>query len=311
MANINNQIDQLTYKIYESLDLLVESSKESELVDTNILDLINNELLKFKDLIRIFQNYSINDGKYSYNLQLYQLKYKILTEKFRNIQLYIYDLQQEKLTQLRIEKYGLNKTKESATPNDKDIRDELFSNRSTKKLQELSVNQQITKQNKQITASLQTSRQLLEGSILQSELNLDSIDQQAKDLFKLNENFIKFNDLLMKSKNIIKFIEKQDKSDRKRIYMAMGFFILCCCWVIYRRILRRPLRILFWSLFKIFNIFNWIFGPSKIKIDQNVVPMVTIDTLDATTTLKSLSETSTLMDTLVETATNIVIHDEL
>ena len=116
---------------------------------------------------------------------------------------------------------------------------------------EASINQQIVSQNKQITKSLQASRQLLSAGILQSELNIDNIDQQTKDLYKLNEGFIQFNDLLNRSKKIVKFIEKQDKADRQRIYLSMGFFILCCSWVVYRRILRRPLKIFLWSFFKI------------------------------------------------------------
>ena len=123
----------------------------------------------------------------------------------------------------------------------------LLIDHKNSKESELSINQQIVQQNKQITKSLQTSRQLLSASILQSELNIENLDQQTKDLYKLNENFLQFNDLLNKSKQIVKFIEKQDKADRQRIYLSMGFFILCCCWVVYRRILRRPIKILLWS----------------------------------------------------------------
>ena len=77
----------------------------------------------------------------------------------------------------------------------------------------------------------------------------------------------------------------------------MGFFILCCSWVVYRRILRRPLKIFLWSFFKIFNIFNWLLGGGRSK-GLSASDMIVSSVIAATTEIVDYEATKTLLDTL-------------
>ncbi|KAI5968078.1 SEC20 [Candida margitis] len=262
--DIPTRLDHLQKKVYSDFDSLLQtlSIQNDDNSPKTIRTRINQNLLEFKDYLHILKSSTKEDSTY----HIYDLKYKSLKQKFRKVQLYLNEEQQVKIQEYRLLHFNLLPDTDNSTDNESNerplqsTREQLFSNRSSQKTADASISQQINQQNTKITSSLQKSRDLLSTTILQSELNIDSIDQQTKDLTKLNESFIQFSDLLNKSRGIIKFIEKQDKSDRQRIYLSMGFFILCCCWVLYRRVLRRPISILFWSFFKIFNIFNWILG---------------------------------------------------
>ncbi|CAK9440018.1 uncharacterized protein LODBEIA_P41180 [Lodderomyces beijingensis] len=328
--DIYERLDQLQTTIFNDLDSLVQTldEPEDELKQATeaIQSQINHHLLEFKDLLSILKlqqkqkTTATISTKRNSALQIYELKYESLKKKFRSLQVYINETQQGKLHEYRLKRFNLLPESSSGatnTTNSTSERDQLFAHRSHRKPDEkTSIAQQINAQNTKITTSLQTSRNLLSASILQSELNIDAIDQQSKDLMKLNENFIKFGDLLQKSQGIIKFIEKQDKADRQRIYLSVGFFLLCCCWVIYRRVLRRPLRVLFWSLFKIFNIFGWIFGgfgrnisapefSQEAAVKEGEDDVVAAAAAVVTSIIDALSTTS-LVEEILSAATSVV-----
>ncbi|EMG50200.1 SEC20 Protein transport protein SEC20 [Candida maltosa Xu316] len=299
------KLDTLQTQIYDQLNSLGQLSNvddESTYQESynNITRQIDLLLIAYKDYLRILKSKDKSN-----TLTVYESKFQSLKHKLRELQVFINAQQQNKLHDYRIKHFNLDNQPDTEKYG-LSARDQLFADRSVKsqKESELSINQQIANQNKQITRSLQTSRQLLSASILQSELNIESLDQQTKDLYKLNENFIQFNDLLNKSKQIVKFIEKQDKADRQRIYLSMGFFIFCCCWVVYRRILRRPIKMLLWSFFKIFNIFNWLFGSGSGSTVGKVDTMETLvsSVIAATTSavLEELTETSSIFESIVE-----------
>ncbi|KAK6458105.1 Sec20-domain-containing protein [Scheffersomyces xylosifermentans] len=305
-----NKLDHLQSQIFDQLNELIGINQNEDIDDTRVesskvVKKLNKELLTYKDYLIILKSKIGHNKEEQVLYNRYESKFVSLKSKARDLHLYSNDLNNEIIHKQRITRFSLDKIEpENQQVSDEVAREQLFANRS-KKLQEskeLSLNQQILQQNKQITSSLQTSKQLLSASVLQSELNIDSLDQQTKDLHKLNEDFLRFSDLLNKSKQIVKFIEKQDKADRRRIYLSVGFFLLCCAWVIYKRILRMPLRILFWSFFKIFRIFNWIFVR-----DGSVQQMGTeqlVSGILATTVLSSIlgTEVATTVETSISSA---------
>ncbi|CAX41186.1 secretory vesicle transport protein, putative [Candida dubliniensis CD36] len=292
------KLDTVQFQIYDLFNSLIQlSNSEDESVykasfDDTVQE-IDSLLIAFKDLLRL-----LRPKDKSNKLNTYELKFHSLKQKLRELQVFINDQQQDKLHEYRVKHFRLQDSPVD-TLNNESARDQLFASRSIKKTQketEASINQQIVNQNKSITKSLQASRQLLSAGILQSELNIENIDQQTKDLYKLNEGFIQFNDLLNRSKKIVKFIEKQDKADRQRIYLSMGFFILCCSWVVYRRILRRPLKIFLWSFFKIFNIFNWLLGGGRSK-GLSATGVLVSSVIAATTEIDEYETTKTFLET--------------
>ncbi|KAI3402469.2 SEC20 [Candida oxycetoniae] len=326
---IYERLDQLQTTIFANLDSLVRTldlkDEEYTTASDSILTQINHNLSTYKDYLRILKLEKGYKSSLSIptrsTLQIYELKYESLKKKLRDLLIFMNDSQQYKVHKDRLLKFNLLVPQASksggsaASTNNLSARDQLFANRSTSRSNESTggIAQQINSQNSKITASLQASRNLLSATILQSELNIDTIDQQSKDLLRLNENFTKFGDLLNKSRGIIKFIEKQDKADRQRIYLSMGFFLLCCCWVIYRRVLRRPIGLLFWSLFKIFNIFGWLFGSggSREKVDEEFIEEIVTDVslsvplvaMLASTLDSSVEEITTLLHSVITSTT--------
>jgi len=251
-------LDETQSAVYENLTLLLHTESPSE--KSKLLTLINQSLVQYKEYVFVLRSKLSKQPAQLATLDVYEDKLKFLKEKVRDYQLKSHDSHNEHIHQQRIAKY---KPVDHHAESEVSQRDQLFAGRSEKIAPELSVNQQILQHNKKITSSLQATRQLMSTSILQTELNIDSLDQQTKDLSTLNEQYASFNDVLLKSKQLISFIEKQNKKDKRRIYMSLGFFLLVCSWIIWKRILRGPVRLMLWSFFKVFRIFNFVFGPSN------------------------------------------------
>lgn len=279
---INNsfkRLDVLQFAIFAKISEIVDASdpttnlgEESiESKRTQITKEANGLLFKFRDVLKTIQINlnSIEDEHLSIQYQIYEEKLSNLKIKLRESQIQSYNSENGLVHKQRIDKYApiaQNKASES------EMRKELFSKankKDTKGAKNQTVEDQVLTHNKSITSSLQSTRQLMTTSIVQTELNIDSIDQQTKDLSNLNDKFTDFESLLKKSKNIVRFIEKQDRKDKNSIYLSIGFLLLCSAWVIWRRILKMPVKFLLWSLFKIFRIFNSVFS-SNIKEDLEV-----------------------------------------
>lgn len=298
-----NQLAQLKLQIYEELNALIKLSNDGEAEDrkhqhSQIIKRITTKLLQYKSQYNILEGRIGRDDGAKLQLQLYKEKLVALKIRVRELQLYTNQLESELVHQQRIKKYGLQEENEVGESLN-DAKDKLFANRSGPK-KDLSVNDRILSHNKNITTSLQATRQLMSTSVLQSELNIESLDQQTKDLHKLNEGFIQFNDLLVKSKQIVRFIEKQDKSDKQRIYLSLGFFLVCCAWVIWRRILRMPVRIMLWSFFKVFRIFSWLFASQQSETSASVSITAILATEE--------SATLTALASAIMTATSEIIE---
>lgn len=261
----------------------------------NKLDVLQQKALsKIKDIINAIDSYNIED-EHNFDVHSQKLtheaysvisEYKNLLSLSKNTDSLAYHVYHDRLTDLKVKlreaqltnsratneliqrqillKYNRVSTGAEGTKTLEEQRDELFRGKSQKAAEtsKLSGQAQLLDKNKAITASLQTTRQMMSTSIMHTELNIDTIDQQSKDLSQLNDKFTDFNDLLNKSRAIVKFIQKQDRDDKNKIYLSLGFLAISCAWVIWRRILKMPVYFMLWSFFKIFRIFNWMIGPS-------------------------------------------------
>ncbi|KAK6203252.1 Sec20-domain-containing protein [Scheffersomyces amazonensis] len=310
MDEYYNKLDQLTVNVYENFNHLLALNQDEDVVEpklesNKIIRKINGLLLNYKDYLHIVKNkYNTHDKNEVLKYESYVSKLNTLKNKSKSFHLYSNSLHDELIHKQRIKEYALqeedNSNKDSINEEDyESARSKLFSGKSKaiKNVTEESIGQQVLSHNKQITSSLQTSKQLLTATVLQSELNIESLDQQTKDLSTLNEDFLRFNDLLNRSKQIVRFIEKQDKADRRRIYMSVGFFILCITWVVYRRVLRTPIRLLFWSFFKIFRIFNWLLvSPNDKILEEGLISL-------SGTGSEIMSQTTS---SIIEQVTNII-----
>lgn len=229
-------------------------------------------------------------------LTLYKDKLPYLKKKFRESQLAAFERENEIVHEQRIRKYGRQA---------EGTKEDLFAGRSKKEngLDERPVEDQILTQNKNITASLKQTKQLMTMSVMQTELNIDTVDQQTKDLSQLNDKLIDLEGVLVRSRQIVKFIEQQDKKDKRRIYMAIGFLVLCSAWVAWRRIFKLPVKILLWTMFKFFGVFNWVVSK---QASGEVSAPASFETAiqEFATTLLSAADELTSLWTEVETSTS-------
>lgn len=317
-----SKIDELQYEVFTRIREVLEASEPGlENDDNETIDAQRNKLVKKAsrligeacDELRVIeiklqdtnQDYGEAGNEYEMTkieVELYREKIASLKTKLRECQLNSYGMENELIHQQRLTRY----VKPVVEKQDKSLgtKEDLFAGRSLEGRQnnaggnKKTVQDQILTQNKSITNSLQMTRKLMSTSIMQTELNIDLIDQQTRDLSSLNEKLVDLNTVLKKSRQIVKFIEKQDRQDKNRIYLSIGFLLLCSAWVIWRRILKVPVKIMLWTFFKLFGIFNW-FAIKQSEADKIEV-YATIDNLQITSSPSMMSAITSAIDTDLE-----------
>jgi len=309
LDNYFKRLDELQFAVFAKINEIIDdsdptASQGEDSIETKRIKSTkdaNGLILKFRDILKVIEiNLSGNeDDQLSIRYQIYKEKLINVKLKLRECQLQSYNSENELIHKQRIAKYSPI-IKDNT--NEADLRRDLFSARSTKddsKIKNQTIQDQILTHNKSITSSLQSTRQLMSTSIVQTELNIDSVEQQTKDLSNLNDKFTDFESLLNKSKNIVKFIEKQDRKDKNNIYLSIGFLLLCSAWVVWRRLLKMPVKFFLWSLFKIFKIFNRIFVTSSSK-----------DDIELFTTVGAVLSSSLVTSSILSSATSTLNLDE-
>lgn len=318
-------IDQLQYVAFGLIRQIIQET--TSLRRESLSKQASQQLNDIRNTLRIIDTKlqgTHGDSGAKAKYQVYQERFLGLKTQLRQSQLKAYGHEFEQVHHQRVQKYvapvleRMERNRSSSS-----LRDELFAGRSAedqKAANDSTVKDQILIHNKNITNSLQLTRQLMATSIMQTELNIDSVDQQSKDLSTLNDKLLDLNVVLKRSKQIVRFIEKQDKKDKQRIYLSIGFLLLCCAWVIWRRILKLPVKILLWTFFKLFGIVSWFGSASP---SQKIEVYATVgDTLSEFTGSLNVNEefvqelrtdsdetTTTWDDILEETARRII--DEL
>lgn len=316
------RLDDTQTEIFDKLEDIIEKSNPKKITEMSI-DAIRSQIskevtkliLSFEQLVVIL-NTQVNNYRYMDMDKLrvlpdiYGDKTRQLKNALRDTQLKSYTLEEEFIHNQRINKFGIVPEREKTIA---EMRNELFGGRleeAEKELEEKNVEEQIMQQNKSITTSLQSTRQLMTSSILQTELNIDSLEQQTKDLSSFDSLLTDLASTLKKSRNIVKFIEKQDRQDKNRIYMSVGFLLICCAWVIWRRILRVPVRLLLWSMLKTFRIFLWLMPKSTLTEILEDMAATTTGIVAATTTGIMATQSTLSQGKPQETLIKVPQHDQ-
>lgn len=330
-------IDESQYATYSKIaEILALSQQELgqneisiEHQRINLSKEANRNISKIRDLLRII-DLRINADAVSGQRSLYRTQYDLYQGKLTNLkiqlrqaQLKSYSLENELVHKQRVEKFV--KTYESAKT--EGTKEDLFSGRSVNKddanKNSKTVEDQILSHNKNITSTLQATRNLMNTSIVQTELNIESLDAQTKDLSQLNDKLIDLSVVINRSRQVVKFIEKQDREDKRRIYLSLGFFALCCAWVVWRRILKLPVKIMLWTFFKLFGIFSWAASKNtEVKVAVASLTALGLASALATAVSSAVSEFTTdiiqeisdseplTWDGIIEHTTSLVL-DEL
>lgn len=287
---------------YDEHDQLFEVRRTKLVKETNML------ISKYKERITVLQ-VRLQDSdqeELKSKLALYEDRIDDLRQKLRRCQVQAYDLEDELVHEERLARYGKEKTEakiqELYFSTDKQRELLLLGRRglASKNDGKPDVQSQIHEHNKSITTSLQSTKALMSASIVQTELNIDSIQQQSKQLVALNDKFSDFESLMNKSKKIVKFIEKQDRRDKNRIYWSFFFLALCCLRVLWRRILKIPVKLFLWFIIKTFRVSSWAFLNSFGRDEASFAEsLITTAILEATATSQLLLQSTSTMGTSI------------
>jgi protein transport protein SEC20 len=101
-----------------------------------------------------------------------------------------------------------------------------------------------------VTLALKRTHQLLEQELEKSTISLETLDHSSQTVRQLEQHYSAFDVLLHGSKRLINELERADYWDRWLIYIGLAIFGLTCLWIIYKRILRRPLGLIIWAVHK-------------------------------------------------------------
>lgn len=262
------KIDRIQFEVFDKIDEVLNLHKtpsQTQSIEerrSTLSKSANAQITKIPGLLDVLSvqikqasNAELSSQHYNEKFLLYKEKVNYLKLKLRESQLVASSMEHELIHKQRIQEYV---KEESLQP--EDLRAELFAGRSQESAEnnEKPIDEQVLTQNQNITSSLKLTKQLMTMSVMQTELNIDNLDQQSRDLNKLNDKLVDLESVLLKSRQIVKFIEKQDKHDKRRIYASIGFLLLCSAWVLWRRVFKLPVKILLWSLLKFFGVFNWV-----------------------------------------------------
>lgn len=240
---------------------------------------------------------------------LHKLTVRNLKERLRDSQTTAYEEESKRVHGQIIDEY----VKKWSDQNE-DLREQLFAGRSMAQEEtgEKPIEEQVLTQNKNITNSLKLTKQLMTMSVMQTELNTETLEQQTRDLHKVNDKLVDLDSLLNKSRQIVKFIEKQDKRDKRRIYFSIGFLLLCLAWVIWHRILKLPVKMLTWSLLKVLGVVSWFTTKKELTDPISSYPTLTHEQEVYSLPLESSvlsSETPTLIEDVIDATSSEIIED--
>ena len=121
------------------------------------------------------------------------------------------------------------------------------------KLNELTKQDQLLEKNKRITSKLQNINTIMHESVLSGEKNLQDLSGSTSSMASLSNKYGHFAEVLVKTNGLVKTINESSDAERRQIYRSIYFFIFVCCFIIYKRILKRPVHLFLWLFFNFFR----------------------------------------------------------
>lgn len=179
--------------------------------------------------------------------------------------------------------------------------------------QPLSAKDNLLNKSKMVTKNLIKGNQVLQSGVLQSDLNLDELKQQTNSLGKVEEKYSQFEMIFNKTSVLVKSLEKSSNQEKRDVYLALSFLILCVSWVLWRRVFKLPVKLCIWLTFKFFKGILLSIGLVK------RAPVITNGTLSSVVSTTATVTESTITQTTIESIeqavdeamSRILAHDEL
>ncbi|OBA27707.1 Sec20-domain-containing protein [Hanseniaspora valbyensis NRRL Y-1626] len=176
------------------------------------------------------------------------------------------------------------------------------------KVSALTFKDKLKDKNQMITKSLVRSNQILKSTVLQTELNLEEIFIQGNLLTDLNDKFDILDTLLSQSSKLMKMIEKNGSKEKRQVYYSLGFLIACVSWVVWKRLVRGPVKLLIWIWFNFFKrilYFTGFLKRNKVVVGEPIFQELTSMISESTPIISSTLSSSVSSSSIIEIASNI------
>ncbi|GMM38165.1 Sec20 protein [Saccharomycopsis crataegensis] len=285
---------------------------------------VGHNISKARNLLKvnwlIIQGITVEEDKLGFLVEYekFSWRFKDLHEKLNDLKLEIFDLYQNILKcqrRQKLQRFQLNEQQqEQESGSNNQNTNDLFAGRSqtspTTDLASLSTNQKVLKTNQSITSVLQSTYSMMESNVINSDLLIDTFSESTNSLTKLSDRYEFLSTTLLSSKNLVNELQKADSSDLKRMKMALAFFAACCFWVIWRRVLKYPVKFFIWIIWKTFVGSLYLFGILSGGSEEAVGKDGVSSTIDDVVVEATTSIVEKVSDTVVEIASTL-INDEL
>ncbi|ODV94918.1 hypothetical protein PACTADRAFT_34668 [Pachysolen tannophilus NRRL Y-2460] len=323
-----NQIKSLNEQILYAIFKLKNNNVDEE----NRLKLVNKSLSlvkSFKDLL-FLNEFKINqlphhDINYLTQLSKYKEAFDDLKIELRIAQLQSYENEKLHLNKQRnmfLQNAFTTGNVEESSLTEEEARNKLFHYNPDSFAEKRTQDELLLDKNKEVTSQLFRTRQLMEASLLQSDLNLEGFKESTRSLQNLNMKFESFNDFISTTKKLIITLNKLSSKEKMQIKYSLWFFISCCSYVLIKRlfgftskiywlislpfrIIFFPLRFLLWILRFFISTRSSLNEPLTEAIDNfdNFLELTNDVIMQATNTVTNVltDATMTVSDVVIET----------
>lgn len=182
-------------------------------------------------------------------------------------------------------------------------------------LEELSSQEKMLQQNNILTDKLQNVNALMKSTLLAGEINLSELQNSTNTLSDLSDSYAFFGNVLNKTNTLVKSINKASKNERVMIYRSLYFFISVCCWILWRRIFKRPILLILWLILSPLKFILWSSSSTKKEIYSSVSESINLSPTTNTAFYSSITNTiqdslsidaTTITSSIIETTTAII-----
>jgi len=270
-------------------------------------------VLEYDLLLRPLENYE----QVKYEVDYMKERYTDIKVEFREAQLKSKTLERvtikEDIERRLREETASADSKDAAKQTETKTADSFL---DEKKLKELTKQDRLLDKNKQITSKLQNITSIMHDSVLSGEKNLQDLSSSTSSMAYLSSKYGHFADVLVKTNGLVKTINESSDAERRQIYRSIYFFIFVCCYIVYKRILRRPVRLFLWLFFNFFK--YTILGGKTIRgslagsREETILGSITAS-ISATNTIAGASAVDSLNETISALTESVssISRDEL
>jgi protein transport protein SEC20 len=152
----------------------------------------------------------------------------------------------------------------------------------------------VVSKSEEVTTALREMHRLAQAEALKSHLTVDELEYSSHSLRELEHKYGAYDVVLHGARRMVKHIQEADAADRRNMILSLTFLATVVAWIIWRRIVRRPVMLILWTIAKLLGI---------VKVVSK--PFSPADTVNATNDL-TVAATTAIIGAVVHAVTESV-----